>query len=114
VQCVRGLPVGRNASTGVRAHHERPSTAPNPLVAYLRGAELQCEDDAQRINVRRALDDLATLPLDELRVRRYADYQGTPGAWDLPRVLRAWLTAVSRDARDRVERSATVEVEATW
>lgn len=62
---------------------------PNPIVTYLRGAELQAEDDAQRANIHRALEDLAALPAAELRARRYADYQGTPDAWDLPRVLRS-------------------------
>jgi hypothetical protein len=73
---------------GAPAEQSTPTTV-NPIVAYLRGAELQCEDDSQRANIRRALDDLATLPIAELRARRYADYQGAPGAWDLPRVLRS-------------------------
>jgi len=63
--------------------------ATNPIVRYLRGAELQAEDEAQVANIHRAFEDLATLPTAELRARRYADYQGTPDAWDLPRVIRS-------------------------
>lgn len=68
-----------------------PPTSPppaNPIVTYLRGAELQCEE-TQEPNIRQALADLAALPTSELRVRRYADYRGTPNAWDLARVLRS-------------------------
>jgi len=65
------------------------TTSSNPLVLYLRGAELQCETDAQLANIRRALDDLATLPVATLRSRRYADYAGTLGAWDLPQLIRS-------------------------
>lgn len=60
----------------------------NPIVAYLRGAELQCEEP-QVANIHRALEDLATLPVTALRARRYLDYTGTPDAWDLPSVLRS-------------------------
>ena len=77
------------ASACVTPTPNTPARMPNPIVSYLRGAELQCEDDAQRANIHRAFEDLATLPAAELRARRYADYQGTPGAWDLPRVLRS-------------------------
>ena len=75
------------AACGASATRTSPPPA-NPLVTYLRGAELQCEE-AQEPNIRQALADLATLPTPELRVRRYADYRGTPNTWDLARVLRS-------------------------
>ena len=62
-------------------------STPNPIAAYLSGAEIQAES-AQAGNLCRALQDLATFPPAELRRSRYADYQGRPASWDLPTVLR--------------------------
>ena len=53
-------------------------SAPNPIAAYLGGAEIQAES-AQASNLCRAPQDLATLPPAELQRSRYADYQGTEG-----------------------------------
>jgi hypothetical protein len=80
----------QSAPTGRIVTRESPpnTAATNPVVAYLRGAELQCES-SQVPNIRQALDDLVTLPATTLRARRYSDYSGTAGAWDLPRVLRS-------------------------
>jgi hypothetical protein len=60
---------------------------PNPVANYLRGAELQCETDEQRANIVTALNDALTLPGDTLAARRYKNYQGQEGQWDLPTLL---------------------------
>lgn len=59
----------------------------NPVANYLRGAELQCETDEQRANIITALNDALTLPGDSLAVRRYKNYQGQEGQWDLPMLI---------------------------
>ena len=56
----------------------------SPVARYLDGAEFQYETGAQRENLTRAFEDILNLPEDSLRARRYADYQGNPGQWDLP------------------------------
>jgi len=61
------------------------------LATWLRGAEVQAETDAQRRELRRALADLATKPVGELRALRYAGPGGEPGQRDLVQVLRAHL-----------------------
>ena len=62
-------------------------TRRNPVANYLRGAELQCETDEQRANIATALNDALALPGDSLAVRRYKNYQGQEGQWDLPTLL---------------------------
>jgi len=59
----------------------------NPVANYLRGAELQCETDEQKANIATALNDALTLPGDTLAVRRYKNYQGQEGQWDLPTLI---------------------------
>lgn len=60
----------------------------NPIAAYLRDAECQTENDRQRANVRTALEDMATLSPDQLRERRYENFTGQPGQWDLRTLLK--------------------------
>ena len=62
-------------------------TRRNPVANYLRGAELQCETDEQRANIVTALNDALTLPGDSLAARRYKDYQGQEGQWDMPTLI---------------------------
>ncbi len=62
-------------------------TKRNPVANYLRGAELQCETDEQRANIATALNDALTLPGDTLAARRYKNYQGQEGQWDLPTLI---------------------------
>lgn len=74
-----------------------PPTAPasalqaadNRLVQLLQGAEIQAETDAQRAELRRALQDLRDKPPAELAAARYAGPDGTPGQRSLAELLRA-------------------------
>jgi serine protease inhibitor len=62
----------------------------NSVVQYLQGAELQAETDAQRMEIRRALQDMQHPERNQgtwLRLQRYADYQGKPGQWSAVRLL---------------------------
>jgi hypothetical protein len=56
-------------------------------VSFFSGAQYQAESDDQIQEIRLALQDLATLPPDELRRRRYSDYQMKAGQWNLPTLL---------------------------
>lgn len=82
------------ALSAASAPETAASTAPaaeadNALIAYLRGAELQVETDAQRNELRRALNDLQALPSADLRAARYAGADGQAGQRDIVQVLRA-------------------------
>jgi hypothetical protein len=65
--------------------------ARNSVVEYLENAELQVETDAQRREIQRALSDMLDKSTAELRTRKYADYQGTPNTWTIPRLLIAYF-----------------------
>jgi hypothetical protein len=67
-------------STGFFACRDK---GPNTVVAYLQGAERQSEDMDQRREIEKALNDMLTVSPDELRKRRYANYQMQPGAWTI-------------------------------
>jgi hypothetical protein len=62
-------------------------TKRNPVANYLRGAELQCENDEQRANIATALNDALTLSGDSLATKRYKNYQGQEDQWDLPTLI---------------------------
>ena len=64
---------------------------PNIVVAYLQGAERQSEDLDQRSEVEKALNDVLTLSSDELRARRYANYQMEPAAWTIIQLLHGYF-----------------------
>jgi hypothetical protein len=75
-------------STGLFACRDK---GPNTVVAYLQGAERQSEDTDQRREIEKALNDMLTLTPDELRKRRYANYQMEPGAWDIIYLLHRYF-----------------------
>lgn len=62
----------------VAAEPAKPAAiiAANAVASYFTGAEIQAETDAQRAEVQRALVDILTLGVDELKAKRYADYAG--------------------------------------
>jgi len=59
----------------------------NPVAMYLKKAELQYEGEVQRDNILDALHDILTLAPKDLKARRYMDYQGSDGRWDLPTLI---------------------------
>jgi hypothetical protein len=63
----------------------------NSVVAYFKDAELQAETDDQRQQIKLVLSDIISLNADELRVKRYPDYQNAPGQWDVIRFLKAYF-----------------------
>jgi hypothetical protein len=76
------------------------SVAESPVAAYLTGAEIQAETDAQRRELRRALADLIDQPAETLRTARYAGPQGEPAQRDLVQLLRAHVVPASPHALD--------------
>ncbi len=55
----------------------------NPVFDYFSKAEIQYEGKEQEDNIVQALKDILTLSESELREKRYSDYSGKPGQWDL-------------------------------
>jgi hypothetical protein len=62
----------------------------NSVVRFFVGAEVQCEDSAQRADLARVLADLLHRPL-EVRGLRYPDYQGRQSAWSAIEVVRHYV-----------------------
>jgi hypothetical protein len=75
-------------STGFFACRDK---GPNTVVAYLQGADQQFENANQGREIEKALNDMLTVSPDELRKRRYANYQMQPGAWTIIDVLHKYF-----------------------
>jgi hypothetical protein len=69
--------------------HEAAET--NRVVLYIKGAEAQFETPEQGSELRRALNDLSTLPPLALCARRYADYGLTANQWTLVELLQHYV-----------------------
>ena len=63
----------------------------NTVVANLKGADQQWETVESAREIERALNDMLTLSPDELRRRRYANYQMDPGAWTIIELLHRYF-----------------------
>lgn len=59
----------------------------NPVLLYFENAELQYEGKLQKENIRHALNDMLNLSEEELKLKKYSDYTGKEGAWDLPTLI---------------------------
>ena len=75
---------------------------PNTVVVYLQGADQQWENMDQQREIEKAFNDMLTLSPDELRNRRYANYQMQPGAWTIIDILHKYF--LSRGLADIDER----------
>jgi hypothetical protein len=112
---IAAAPASASASASAAASAAAAVAAPatgTALVAYLRGAEIQAETDAQRDVLRRALRDLATLPAAELRAARYPASDGRPAQRDLVQVLRGHLVPTTPQGVDLDELLAGRDSEA--
>ena len=85
LSCCASTTPPRSETTAVSA------PAANEVVRYLKGAECQAETDDQRREIRRALDDLSSLPSAVLRQKRYADASMQPGQWSLATLLQKYF-----------------------
>lgn len=59
----------------------------NAVLSYLENAEIQYEGESQRENIVSALNDILNLKVEELKNRKYDDYEGEKGQWDLPTLI---------------------------
>lgn len=59
----------------------------NPVLDYFSKAEIQYEGKEQEDNIIQALKDILSLPESELKEKRYSDYSGKPGQWDLQTLI---------------------------
>ncbi|MDA3849987.1 MAG: hypothetical protein PF447_01815 [Spirochaetaceae bacterium] len=59
----------------------------NSLSLYLDNAEIQYETEFQRALIIKALNDTIELSIEELKNKRYPDYQNNENQWDLTGVI---------------------------
>jgi len=65
----------------------------NLVVCYFSDAYFQSGDvEESRREVIQALKDALVLPLEELRAKRYADYQMTPNQWTFGKLLNSYYS----------------------
>jgi len=70
-----------------------PAYSDNVIVAFFDEAELQIETADQEQVLIKALNDMLRLSPDELRKKRYANYQLEPEKWTLAEVLSRYYYA---------------------
>jgi hypothetical protein len=85
-----------------------PAAAINEAVRHLKGAERQVETDDQEQEIRRALEDLATLSPADLRNKRYADYSMQPARWTLAMLLQKYFVPAELQTVDEAPRPRRV------
>ncbi len=108
-------------STGCQTYSGRAvgtSSKPNSVAVYFHNAELQFETPAQGAEIRRALEDILNLSPEDLRKRRYANYQLVPESWDILTLIRSYFVPEkplsleeARFYQDMTEAPARKEVE---
>lgn len=62
-------------------------SGPNPVLEYLNNSQLKFDNKVQRDNVKEAMMDILTLDKQYLEERRYKDFDGTEGKWDLKMLI---------------------------
>lgn len=67
----------------------------NSVVEYFKDAEIQAETDEQRAEIKLVLSDLLSLPGDELKLKKYPDYQNKADQWDVIKFLNSYFVAAS-------------------
>ncbi len=67
----------------------------NTVVHFFQQAELQAETDSQRMEIRTVLTGLLELPVEQLKERKYPDYQGHPDQWDILKFLNSYFVPVT-------------------
>lgn len=101
-RATEALPAAASApdSAASAASAAAAAESDNALVAYLQDAEIQAETDAQRSELRRALNDLQALPAAELRMARYAGADGRASQRDIVQVLHAHVVPTAPRSLD--------------
>ena len=59
----------------------------NPVLIYLKAAELQYEGKLQKENIITALNDILKLSAEQLKTKKYKDYTGKENKWNLPTLI---------------------------
>ena len=68
-----------------------PAGNANTVAVFFQQAELQAESDEQRKEVRMVLSGLLELPVEQLKEKKYPDYQGHADQWDILKFLHAYF-----------------------
>ena len=77
------LPLPESVDTGIMPE--------NTVVAILQDVEINYETPLQLKQICTALDDMATLSTNDIKNKRYADFNGNQGKWTLLQVLYAYF-----------------------
>jgi hypothetical protein len=59
----------------------------NPVLYYLKNSELKYDNKMQRDNIIRACTDAIMYAPEDLKKKRYKDYEGNEDRWDLQTLL---------------------------
>jgi len=84
------------------SHRVEDRTPANTVVSYLHEAQRQTETAQDRLQLKQALEDILNLPPEQLKPRRYADYQGHPGVWSVTRLISRYLIPARPVALDSI------------
>ena len=76
---------------GLLGHSPPAMAGSNTVVNYLRHADRQFETEQQRLEIVQALRDMIAQPVGLLKRRRYSDYEGRPGMWSPPELVRRYF-----------------------
>ena len=68
---------------------------PNNVVIFFKNAEIQAETDEQRQEIKLVLLDMLNLTADELRIRKYPDYQNNSNQWDVIKFANSYFVPAS-------------------
>jgi hypothetical protein len=77
---------------------ETPNTVverPNAVTSFFKDAELQAETDEQRQEIKIVLLDMLNLNTNELKAKKYPDYQGHINQWDVIKFANSYFVPSS-------------------
>ena len=63
----------------------------NQTAQYFENIEIQYENSAQKDEIIRALKDMLSLDINQLKAQRYSDYSGREGQWTLTELLNRYF-----------------------
>lgn len=86
-----GAQISVAEQNGVEWTAQHMPVSENLVVRFFADAELQVETRQQLREIQRALNDALTLPVAELRARRYADYTMTADRWTFGMLISAYF-----------------------
>ena len=65
----------------------------NQTARYFDEVEVQYENDIQKETIIQVLNDILSMPGEELRRKKYPNYVGEKDVWDLPKIIYGYFVA---------------------